>query len=61
MASYGEGGTYVNFTGEGSADIVRDSYSGETYARLQRVKDRFDPTNLFRFNQNIVPSASSSA
>jgi FAD/FMN-containing dehydrogenase len=58
MARYGDGGTYVNFTGEGDADVVRDSYPEATYARLQQVKDRFDPTNLFRFNQNIAPSAS---
>jgi hypothetical protein len=42
---------YVNFTGEGSA------YPRDTYERLVAVKDRYDPTNLFRLNQNIPPSA----
>jgi hypothetical protein len=42
---------YVNFTGEGSA------YPKDTYERLVAVKDRYDPTNLFRLNQNIPPSA----
>jgi FAD/FMN-containing dehydrogenase len=57
MAAYGNGRTYVNFTGVGAADKARLSYPPETYARLQSVKDRFDPTNVFRFNQNIPPTA----
>jgi FAD/FMN-containing dehydrogenase len=56
MAPYGNDGMYVNFTGEGSEDVVRRSYPGATYRRLQAVKDRLDPGNLFRFNQNIRPS-----
>ena len=49
---------YVNFTGDAGADKVRASYPPETYARLVAVKDRYDPTNLFRLNQNIPPSGS---
>jgi FAD/FMN-containing dehydrogenase len=56
MAPYGNDGMYVNFTGEGDDDVVRRSYPGATYSRLQAVKDRLDPGNLFRFNQNIRPS-----
>ncbi|ASR39302.1 FAD-linked oxidase [Prauserella marina] len=48
--------TYVNFTGEGSADRARAAYPGGTYRRLVEVKDRYDPTNLFSLNQNIQPS-----
>jgi FAD/FMN-containing dehydrogenase len=58
MAPYGNDGMYVNFTGEGSDDVVRRSYPSDTYRRLQAVKDRFDPGNVFRFNQNIRPSGS---
>jgi FAD/FMN-containing dehydrogenase len=47
---------YVNFTGEASEDRVRASYPAQTYARLVSVKDRYDPTNLFRLNQNVPPS-----
>jgi FAD/FMN-containing dehydrogenase len=47
---------YVNFTGEASADQVRASYPRETYDRLVAVKDRYDPANIFRLNQNIPPS-----
>jgi FAD/FMN-containing dehydrogenase len=37
-------------------DVERASYPPATYARLVAVKDRYDPTNLFRLNQNIRPS-----
>ena len=49
-------GAYVNFTGEASPDMVRSSYPGDTYDRLVAVKDRYDPANVFRLNQNIPPS-----
>jgi hypothetical protein len=48
--------TYVNFTGEADASLVRASYPPETYRRLVALKYEYDPTNLFRLNQNIVPS-----
>jgi FAD/FMN-containing dehydrogenase len=51
--------SYVNFTGEASDQYVRASYPPATYARLTAVKDRYDPTNLFRLNQNIPPSLGS--
>ncbi|MET0458440.1 MAG: FAD-binding oxidoreductase [Ilumatobacteraceae bacterium] len=57
MARYGTGRTYVNFTGEGGDDNVRAAYAPDTYRRLQQVKDRYDPSNMFRFNQNVMPSA----
>jgi FAD/FMN-containing dehydrogenase len=47
--------SYVNFTGEASEDRVRASYPAQTYARLMAIKGRYDPTNLFRLNQNIPP------
>jgi hypothetical protein len=52
----GGSAAYVNFTGEASTDLVRSSYPGETYNRLVSVKDRYDPENVFRLNQNIPPS-----
>jgi FAD/FMN-containing dehydrogenase len=52
----GSGPAYVNFTGEGGTDRVRASYPPLTYQRLVAVKDRYDPDNLFRLNQNIQPS-----
>lgn len=49
-------GTYVNFTGEADAAHVRSAYPPETYRRLVELKNEYDPTNLFRLNQNIVPT-----
>jgi FAD/FMN-containing dehydrogenase len=57
MATYGGGRTYVNFTGEAGEDTVNAAYPPNTYRRLQQLKDRYDPSNLFRFNQNVTPSA----
>ena len=57
MAVYGAGRTYVNFAGESDEDTVRAAYAPDTYGRLQQLKDRYDPSNLFRFNQNVTPSA----
>jgi FAD/FMN-containing dehydrogenase len=54
MRPYGSGATYLNFTHE--ADRVRDAYGDAKYARLVALKDKYDPTNLFRLNQNIRPS-----
>jgi len=49
--------TYVNFTGDAEAALVRASYPPDTYRRLVELKNEYDPTNLFRLNQNIAPSA----
>jgi len=48
-------GVYVNFLGDESEDRVRAAYPGSTWDRLAAVKTRYDPTNLFRLNQNIQP------
>ena len=53
MSKFGSG-QYVNFTGEGGAE--RAAYPPQTYARLAEVKRRYDPDNVFRFNQNISPA-----
>jgi Berberine and berberine like len=53
------GSVYVNFLGEDETDRVKAAY-GQNYARLVAVKDRYDPGNLFRHNQNIKPSSSRS-
>jgi Berberine and berberine like len=56
MACYGNGGMYVTYTGEGGSDNLRASYPQAIYARLQAVKNRYDPSNTFRFNLNIPPA-----
>ena len=49
------GGAYINFMMEEGEDSVKASYK-DNYDRLVRIKNRYDPTNLFRVNQNIKPS-----
>jgi FAD/FMN-containing dehydrogenase len=57
---YSAPGAYVNFMMEEGAGRIEATY-GENYARLQRVKARYDPGNLFRVNQNIEPSTATAA
>jgi hypothetical protein len=54
MRPFSTGASYLNFTPE--ADRVRDGYGDNKYARLVALKDTYDPTNLFRLNQNVRPS-----
>jgi FAD/FMN-containing dehydrogenase len=49
-------GAYVNFLGEEGPDRIRAAYPGPTWDRLRAIKARYDPTNLFRLNQNIPPA-----
>lgn len=53
-----DGGAYVNFVGDEGATGVRAAYPGTTWDRLAKIKARYDPTNLFRLNQNIPPAGS---
>jgi FAD/FMN-containing dehydrogenase len=52
----GEGGAYVGFLGEEGEGRVREAYPGSTFERLAEIKGRYDPTNLFRLNQNVPPA-----
>jgi FAD/FMN-containing dehydrogenase len=57
MHPFSSGGTYVNFLTEDADDERRRAaYGPELYARLARVKAKYDPENLFRANQNIRPA-----
>jgi FAD binding domain/Berberine and berberine like len=48
-------GAYVGFVGDEGEARIRQVYPGATWDRLAAVKARYDPTNLFRLNQNIPP------
>jgi hypothetical protein len=52
MHPYSAGGAYVNFMMEEGEDRVKATYKGN-YARLASIKQKYDPGNLFRVNQNI--------
>ncbi|WP_043444557.1 FAD-binding oxidoreductase [Arthrobacter sp. L77] len=48
-------GVYVNDLGDEGEDRVKAAY-GANYDRLSAAKAKYDPTNLFRSNQNIRPA-----
>jgi FAD/FMN-containing dehydrogenase len=48
-------GSYVNYVSDEGDSFARAAY-GPNYERLVRLKDKYDPTNFFRMNQNIKPN-----
>ena len=55
LHQYSAGGAYINFMMEEGEERIRATY-GKNYGRLAKIKKRYDPTNLFRVNQNIKPA-----
>ena len=53
---YSAGGAYVNFMMEEGQERVQASFR-DNYDRLATIKNKYDPTNLFRVNQNVRPAA----
>jgi FAD/FMN-containing dehydrogenase len=53
-APFATGAVYVNFMTQDEGERVRAAY-GSNYERLVQLKRKYDPTNLFRLNQNIRP------
>jgi FAD/FMN-containing dehydrogenase len=49
-------GAYVGFLTDDGQARIRSAYPGATWERLARIKSSYDPTNLFRLNQNIAPA-----
>jgi FAD/FMN-containing dehydrogenase len=50
-------GDYVNYlAGDASTDEIASAYGRERFQRLVALKDRYDPSNTFRFNSNIPPT-----
>ena len=52
----GDNGAYVGFLGDEGEARIREAYPDATWNRLAEIKGRYDPTNLFRLNQNIPPA-----
>ncbi len=55
MKPFGSGRTNLNFPGGGDDEEFNRAAFGSSYERLASIKRKYDPTNLFRLNQNIVP------
>jgi len=59
MQPYAQRGRmYLNFPGFGEEGerLLRDTF-GDNYSRLQEIKRKYDPHNIFRFNPNVRPAA----
>ena len=54
-APFATGGAYVNFMTQEEGERVRAAY-GSNFDRLVELKNKYDPSNMFRINQNIRPS-----
>jgi FAD/FMN-containing dehydrogenase len=49
-------GAYVGFLSDDGQSRIHSAYPESTWQRLTRIKSMYDPTNLFRLNQNISPA-----
>ncbi len=56
MQPFSAGGVYVNFLSNEGEDRIKAAYDPKTYERLVALKNKYDPTNFFRLNQNIKPT-----
>ncbi len=52
---YSAGGAYVNFMMEEGQERVKAAFR-DNYGRLAAIKNKYDPANFFRVNQNIQPA-----
>jgi FAD/FMN-containing dehydrogenase len=58
MLFQGDAGRYVNFFSTTEKDQMSDIYSDSTLQRLKSIKHRYDPSNMFSINHNIIPAES---
>ena len=56
MKPWTTGRAYLNFIGDEGLHRVESSFGEKKYARLQEIKTKWDPDNVFRHNQNIKPA-----
>lgn len=56
MKPWTTGRAYLNFIGDEGGGRVETAFGPAKFARLSRLKREWDPTNLFRHNQNIPPA-----
>jgi FAD/FMN-containing dehydrogenase len=56
LEPWSSGAVYLNFIGDEGQDRVVAGFGRENYARLAKVKARYDPDNVFHLNHNIKPA-----
>lgn len=57
MQPFSTGGAYINFQSQDEGEErVAGTYGKEKLERLSALKNKYDPENLFRLNQNIKPT-----
>jgi Berberine and berberine like len=56
MHPFSAGGAYINMMMDEGQERVQASYR-DNYPRLAKIKQRYDPTNMFHMNQNIKPAS----
>jgi hypothetical protein len=56
LKRWSTGAAYLNFLGDEGMSRIEASFGPEKFARLQQLKAQWDPTNVFRHNQNIPPA-----
>ena len=57
MQSHPAGSVYVNTLSADEGSRIPEAY-GTNYGRLAEIKEKYDPSNIFRVNHNIRPIAS---
>jgi FAD binding domain/Berberine and berberine like len=57
MQQFARDSVYVNYLDAGEEDRVKNAYGADHYQRLVGLKNKYDPTNFFRMNQNIKPGS----
>jgi FAD/FMN-containing dehydrogenase len=55
-AGFSNGAGYVDFLGDEGEARIASAYGAANFARLRQLKRVYDPTNVFRHNQNIAPA-----
>jgi hypothetical protein len=55
LSPWAQKGTYLNYLSDEGEDRVKESF-GPHYKRMEELKNKYDPTNFFRLNQNIKPT-----
>lgn len=56
LQPFAAGRMYLNYDSEVGGEQLRAAFGAEHYARLVALKNAYDPTNMFRLNQNITPT-----